>query len=101
MDCPEFFDRDQLYMANGKDYPDNAQRFAAFSMAALEFMKRSSTPPAVIHCHDWQSALVPVYLRSLYAKDPFYENTSVLFTIHNIGYQGLFPPGDYGRDIDR
>jgi starch synthase len=92
MECPELFDRDQLYMANGKDYPDNAERFAAFSMAALEFIKRSSAPPAVIHCHDWQSALVPVYLRSLYADDPFYANTSVLFTIHNIGYQGLFPP---------
>ncbi len=92
MECPELFDRDQLYMANGKDYPDNGGRFAAFSMAALEFIKRSSTPPAVIHCHDWQSALVPVYLRSLYLDDPFYANTSVLFTIHNIGYQGLFPP---------
>jgi starch synthase len=92
MDCPELFDRDQLYMANGKDYPDNAERFAAFSMAALEFIKRSSTAPAVIHCHDWQSALVPVYLCSLYRDDPFYANTSVLFTIHNIGYQGLFPP---------
>jgi starch synthase len=92
MECPELFDREQLYMANGRDYPDNAERFAAFSMAALEFIKRSSVPPAVIHCHDWQSALVPVYLRSHYAEDPFYENTSVLFTIHNIGYQGLFPP---------
>jgi starch synthase len=92
MECPEFFDREQLYMDNGKDYPDNADRFAAFSLAALEFIKRSSTPPAVIHCHDWQSALVPVYLRSLYAEDPFYQKTSVLFTIHNIGYQGLFPP---------
>ena len=92
MECPELFDRDQLYMANGKDYPDNAQRFAAFSMAALEFIKRSPAPPAVIHCHDWQSALVPVYLRSLYRDDPFYENTATLFTIHNIGYQGLFPP---------
>ena len=92
MECPELFDRDQLYMDKGKDYPDNAERFAAFSMAALEFIKRSSRAPAVIHCHDWQAALVPVYLRSLYANDPFYENTSVLFTIHNIGYQGLFPP---------
>jgi starch synthase len=92
MDCPELFDRDQLYMENGKDYPDNAERFAAFSMAALEFTKRSSTPPAVVHCHDWQSALAPVYLRSLYKGDPFYKNTSILFTIHNIGYQGLFPP---------
>ncbi len=92
MDCPELFDRDDLYMTNGKDYPDNAERFAAFSMAALEFVKRSSKPPAVLHCHDWQSALVPVYLRSLYARDPFYRESSVLFTIHNIGYQGLFPP---------
>lgn len=92
MECPELFDRDQLYMTNGKDYPDNAQRFAAFSMAALEFIKRSPAPPAVVHCHDWQSALAPVYLRSLYRDDPFYENTATLFTIHNIGYQGLFPP---------
>jgi starch synthase len=92
MDCPEFFDRDGLYMIGGKDYPDNALRFAAFSLGSLEFMKRSSKPPEVIHCHDWQSALVPAYLRSLYADDPFFENTAVLFTIHNIAYQGLFPP---------
>ncbi|MEJ2009417.1 MAG: glycogen synthase GlgA [Acidobacteriota bacterium] len=92
MECPEYFDREALYMTNGKDYPDNAERFAAFSLAALDFIKRSSKPPTAIHCHDWQSALVPVYLRSLYAADPFYEKTSVLFTIHNIGYQGLFPP---------
>jgi len=98
MDCPEFFDRDQLYMVGGKDYPDNALRFAAFSMGALEFMKRSSKPPEVIHCHDWQTALVPAYLRSLYADDPFFEHTSVLFTIHNIAYQGLFPP-DIMADI--
>ncbi len=92
MDCPEFFDRDGLYMAGGKDYPDNAVRFAAFSLGALEFMKRSPNPPEIIHCHDWQSALVPAYLRSHYADDPFFENTAVLFTIHNIAYQGLFPP---------
>jgi starch synthase len=92
VDCPEFFDRDGLYMINGKDYPDNALRFAAFAMGSLEFMKRSPAPPQVIHCHDWQSALVPAYLRSLYAGDPFFEDTSVLFTIHNIAYQGLFPP---------
>jgi starch synthase len=92
MDCPELFDREGLYMSNGKDYPDNALRFAAFSLGALEFLKRSPTPPEVIHCHDWQAALVPVYLRTLYQNDPFFEKTSVLFTIHNLGYQGLFPP---------
>ena len=92
IDCPEFFDRPGLYGEAGLDYPDNAERFAAFSVAALELMKRSATPPNVIHCHDWQSALVPVYLRTLYQRDPFFARSSVLLTVHNLGYQGLFPP---------
>ena len=92
VDCPEYFDREGLYQAKGEDYPDNAHRFAAFSLAALEFMKRSATPPDIIHCHDWQSALVPIYLRNLYREDGFFRKTSVVFTIHNLGYQGLFPP---------
>ena len=93
VDCPEYFDRDNLYMENGKDYPDNAQRFAAFSLASLELMKRLPNPPDIIHCHDWQSALVPVYLQTLYRNDAYFGKTSVVFTIHNLGYQGLFPPG--------
>jgi len=92
VDSPEFFDREALYQQNGRDYPDNHRRFAVFCLAALEFMKRSAGPPDVIHCHDWQSALVPIYLRSLYKQDPFFEGSSVVFTIHNIGYQGLFGP---------
>ncbi|MHB8655668.1 MAG: glycogen synthase GlgA [Terriglobia bacterium] len=92
VDCPEFFDREGLYQLKGEDYADNAIRFAAFSLACLEFMKRSATAPDVIHCHDWQSALVPIYLRNLYHGDVFFQNTPVLFTIHNIGYQGLFSP---------
>lgn len=92
VDCPEFFDREGLYQFKGEDYADNATRFAGFSLACLEFMKRSAGAPDVIHCHDWQSALVPIYLRNLYHDDSFFQNTAVLFTIHNIGYQGLFPP---------
>ena len=92
VECPEFFDRDQLYMDKGQDYPDNHLRFAAFSLACVEFLKRSANPPDVIHCHDWQTALVPIYLRNLYSGDPFFEKSSVVFTIHNLGYQGLFPP---------
>ena len=92
VDCPDLFDRDGLYQTSGQDYPDNALRFAAFSLACLEFLKRSATPPDIIHCHDWQTALVPIYLRNLYAGDGFFEKTSVLFTIHNLGYQGHFPP---------
>ena len=81
-----------MYQENGQDYPDNPVRFAAFCLAALEFMKRSASPPDVIHCHDWQSALAPIYLRTLYQRDPFFGNSSVVFTIHNLGYQGLFGP---------
>jgi starch synthase len=92
VDCPEFFDRDGLYQDKGQDWPDNHLRFAAFSFACLEFLKRSATPPEILHCHDWQAALVPIYLRNLYAGDPFFEKTSVVHTIHNLGYQGLFPP---------
>jgi starch synthase len=92
VECPFFFDRAGMYQEEGEDYPDNATRFAVFSFAALELIKRSATPPDIIHCHDWQTALVPIYLRNLYQDDEFFRNTSVVFTIHNVGYQGLFPP---------
>ena len=92
IECPEYFDREGLYQQKGVDYPDNSHRFAAFSLAALEFIKRGATPPDIIHCHDWQTALVPVYLRNLYQEDGYYRNTSVVFTIHNLAYQGLFSP---------
>jgi len=90
VDDPEYFDRDQLYAAQGKDYPDNAERFAEFSKAAIEISKHVWLPD-VIHCHDWQSALVPVLLRTLYAADPVLLPVPVVFTIHNMGYHGLFP----------
>jgi len=92
IDCPEYFDREGLYQQKGEDYPDNAARFAAFSMAALEFLKRGAASPDIIHCHDWQTALVPIYLRNLYREDGYFGRTSVVFTLHNLGYPGLFPP---------
>jgi starch synthase len=91
VDLPEFFDRAQLYMENGQDYPDNHLRFASFSLACLELLKRFAEPPDIIHCHDWQSALVPIYLKNAYQNDPFFVNSPVVFTIHNLGYQGSFP----------
>jgi len=87
---PEYFDRDQLYGVAGKDYPDNAERFAEFSRAAIEFAKHVWKPD-VIHCHDWQSALVPVLLRTQYEKDASVQKLPVVFTIHNMGYHGTFP----------
>jgi len=91
VDCPEYFDRDALYGTAAGDYPDNAERFALFSRAVLEASKILGVPH-VFHCHDWQSALVPVLLRTVYAEDPAFREAGTVFTIHNMGYQGLFPP---------
>ena len=90
VDDPEYFDRDQLYGVSGKDYPDNAERFGEFARAAIEFCKRVWMPD-LIHCHDWQTGLVPVLLRTEYAKDPEVQGLPVVFTIHNMGFHGTFP----------
>jgi starch synthase len=90
VDDAEYFDREQLYGVQGKDYPDNADRFGEFSRAVVEFAKRGG-PFDVIHCHDWQTALVPVLLRTQYEGDPALVGVPVVFTIHNMGYQGAFP----------
>jgi starch synthase len=88
---PEYFDRDALYGTPAGDYPDNAERFALFSRAVLEASKVLGVPQ-IFHCHDWQTALVPILLRTTYAEDPAFQDVATVFTIHNMGYQGLFPP---------
>jgi len=90
VDDPQYFDRDQLYGVGGRDYPDSAERFAEFARASIELAKQLWLPD-VIHCHDWQSALVPVLLRTAYVADPQLSAIPVVFTIHNMGYHGLFP----------
>ena len=90
VEYPPYFDREALYGTSAGDYPDNAERFALFSRAVLEASKVLGVPH-VFHCHDWQSALLPVMLRTLYAEDPALREVATTFTIHNIGYQGLFP----------
>jgi starch synthase len=96
LDDPDYFNRAQLYGEKGSDYHDNAERFCEFSRAAIEFTKRVWMPD-VIHCHDWQTALVPVLLRTLYARDPALKQMGVVLTIHNLGYQGLFPHSTLAR----
>ncbi|MBI3645618.1 MAG: glycogen synthase GlgA [Acidobacteriales bacterium] len=91
VDFPPYFDREALYGTSAGDYPDNAERFALFSRAVLEASKVLGVPH-VFHCHDWQSALLPIMLRTLYAEDPAFRDVATVLTIHNIGYQGLFPP---------
>ena len=91
IDYPPYYDRDGLYQAGQRDHPDNAERFALLSLAALEFAKRSASAPDVIHCHDWHTSLIPTYLKTIYASDPFFQRTRTLLTIHNLAYQGKFP----------
>ncbi len=86
----EFYMRNELYGEKGIDYPDNASRFTFFSKAALAALKQLDFVPDVIHVNDWQSALIPLFLDSIFKDDPHFKKTSTLLTIHNLGYQGLF-----------
>jgi starch synthase len=90
VDDPGYFDRDGIYGGSTGDFPDNAERFSEFCRATIEIAKHV-WPADVIHCHDWQTALVPALMRSLYSTDPLVKDIPVIFTIHNLGYQGQFP----------
>ncbi len=86
----EFFDREYLYSTPRGDYFDNAERFIFFTRAVLQFIRHTGFSPDIIHHHEWQTGLIPAYLKSLYLHDPLLERTATVFTIHNIAYQGLF-----------
>ncbi len=87
------FHREGLYMENGRDYPDNAERFAIFCKAIIWMIKGLGWIPDVIHCNDWQTGLLPVMLRTDPAiqADPDLSSIHTMFTIHNLAYQGTFP----------
>jgi starch synthase len=97
----EYFDRDdpdqgrglyQLTLPDGqkRDYPDNCERFTFFCRAVLEAVRLLNYWPDVLHANDWQTGLIPVYLREVYGQQPGYDRVRTLFTIHNIAYQGQF-----------
>jgi len=86
----EFFDREYLYSTPKGDYFDNAERFIFFSKAVLTLCQQMGFSPDIIHHHEWQTGLIPAYLKSIYQNDPLFSHTAVVFTIHNIAYQGLF-----------
>ncbi len=85
-----FFNRPELYGENGQDYKDNSQRFTFFSRGVLEAVKVLGLKPDVIHANDWQTGLIPVYIKTLYRDDPDVGRIATLFTVHNLAYQGLF-----------
>lgn len=86
----EYFARDNLYGTAAGEYPDNHRRFAFFCRGVLDLLKKMDFRPDIIHCHDWQTALIPLLLRREKAEDLFFSKTGVMFTIHNLAYQGLF-----------
>ncbi|HWR51940.1 MAG TPA: glycogen synthase GlgA [Bryobacteraceae bacterium] len=90
LDCPHLFDREGIYGDEAGDYPDNHARFAVLNHAALNVI-RYLFRPDIIHCHDWQTGLLPTYIKTRYALDPSFIGPKTVFTIHNLGYKGLFP----------
>jgi len=89
VDYPPYFHREHLYGTPEGDYPDNPYRFAFFSKSVLEAVLALNLEVDVIHCNDWETALVPVYLQHSYRQG--FEGVGTLFTIHNLAYQGVFP----------
>ncbi|MEQ8847130.1 glycogen synthase GlgA [Botrimarina sp.] len=85
-----YYNRPELYREPDGDYVDNCERFVFFARAVLEAIGRLDLGTQVLHCHDWQSGLLPVYLRTLYADRPELADVATLFTIHNLAYQGSF-----------
>ncbi len=86
----EYFDRDSLYSMDGKDYIDNCERFVFFSRSVMESIRLLDLQVDVLHANDWQTGLVPAYLKILYRNLPRYEEIACLFTVHNLAYQGQF-----------
>ncbi len=91
VDSPKYFLRENIYGPPTGNYLDNDERFIFFSRAALEFLRRADLSPDIVHCHNWPTALIPVFLRSHYREDPGLKSAAAVLTLHNTAYQGEFP----------
>jgi starch synthase len=94
IDQPGYFEREGLYGNGVTDYDDNCARFVFFNRAVLEAIRLLGLHPEIVHCHDWQTGLIPVYCHTLYRHAPELARAGTLFTIHNLAYLGLFWHGD-------
>ncbi len=92
VDRPDLYDREALYGLGASDYTDNARRFGFLARAAIEYAANQPVAFDIVHGHDWQAGLVPVYLKTLYRNDPRFSTMASVFTIHNLAYQGSFAP---------
>lgn len=91
VDQPEFFDRAGIYNERNVDYPDNAERFTFFAKAAVLLARHLDSAPQILHCHDWQTGLVPMLVRESVTRGAWPSAPRTLLTIHNLAYQGWFP----------
>ncbi len=87
----ELYERSQLYGTSKGDYFDNLERFTFLAKSLLPICRALNLKPDVLHCHDWQSALIPAYLKHIWAGQELFTDTVSVYTIHNLAYQGLFP----------
>lgn len=92
IDHPRYFLRDKIYGSAGASYLDNDERFVFFSRAAAELLQTFDPPVDVVHCQDWPTALVPVFLKTHYRTSPALGRAATVLTIHTPGEQGEFPP---------
>jgi len=95
IDQPEYYDRHGLYGDEAGDFADNCERFAFFCRAALQSITRLERPIDIVHCHDWQTGLVPAYMRMGFESPPWMAAARSVFTIHNLAYQGRFWHWDF------
>lgn len=93
IDCKEYFHRKDIYT----DDPDEDERWILFNKAVIETLQRLQWAPDVIHCNDWQTGLLPLLVKDNYGWDRLFEGTSFLYSIHNIAYQGKFPPATLAK----
>lgn len=92
VDIPSAFARGGLYGESGRDYTDNARRFALFSRAVLDAIPRLIAGPVLVHAHDWHASLALLYLRAYPELRERFAGAPTVLTVHNAGYQGHFPP---------
>lgn len=97
VESDEYFNRDGLYVGAYGDYPDNLDRFQFFCLKVLEFLRDSSLEVDVIHCHDWQTALIPVFLKEQFFSDRKLSQVKTLLTLHNLAFQGVFPKAEFAK----
>lgn len=95
IDNPKYFWRDSVYGTGKEEYLDNDERFIFFNRAVFEYLLKAKMPVDIIHCNSWPTALIPVFLKTRYSHNSLFKRTATVFTLHNVVYQGAFPPESF------